>query len=723
MNGKDIFLGLRYIDEDLIEEAEFGKFPARKVKTFRRPLLIAAVIALTLLLVGCAVVYVLSAKGLTMGQEQWEYDSFDPTTLEYLGKETVTEQVLTLAGIQGTPVYQAAQEWFDFQQQYDPDRAILSEVWGNTPEFPEEYYGFNLYTQEMKEALDAIVAKHGLKLPGKQMKFRTTDRLLDALGMEKILVSGNGAEIAIDGATWYEQGNLDLSFQITLPEEEGLEQETTWGNLMYRRKDCFIGDEAQLDASLDWKEWKYTTASGHEVLILRSPESWKAWLFCDRGDSTISLRVEAIHEVYSELTDGTDIVKQTPLSDRHLELLADSIDFTLQPKLVEGWENLPDGAVGSGVDVDGYSVRLKSAVTDGYYAILTLGITGPEGKPLKEDPTQPGGLSPMNIFDGFFEPVTDLGTNLSASFNAGAKEDGDGLENTYDYVLYADLELEDGSMPFGEDVVWNIYFQGLATEHWNAEKAIWEQTPLTDAIWSFDVTFAGNDFREIELLTQPITAKACVGWDMYGNDVFEELEITSIKLRSVSLDLACEKMGPDFLCFTGQFSSLVMKDGTRMEVTSERLDAPVDLDEVSHLILADGTVIPVPGVEAAPPAETAPDPVPEGIELLSGPMDYYSLGGYAVGPDGAEEPLYEIFRLTSVTLSEDLLVIHGTWAFDAKITQIPVVMRDGTEVLFTGCEGAPYPTPQSRLAPETPIDLTQAAYVLLPDGTQLDIPQ
>ena len=63
MNGKDIFKGLRYIDDDIIEEAEFGMFPAKTDhRTIRRPLLVAAIIALTLLLVGCAVVYILSLK-------------------------------------------------------------------------------------------------------------------------------------------------------------------------------------------------------------------------------------------------------------------------------------------------------------------------------------------------------------------------------------------------------------------------------------------------------------------------------------------------------------------------------------------------------------------------------------------------------------------------------------------------------------------------------------
>ena len=65
MNGKDIFLGLQYIGEDLIEKAEYGEFPTIAEKeakrlTTRKPLLIAAIVAILLLLVGCAVVYLLS---------------------------------------------------------------------------------------------------------------------------------------------------------------------------------------------------------------------------------------------------------------------------------------------------------------------------------------------------------------------------------------------------------------------------------------------------------------------------------------------------------------------------------------------------------------------------------------------------------------------------------------------------------------------------------------
>jgi len=82
MNGKDIFFGLKYVGEDLIEGAETAQFPNQENqknthRKIRRPLLIAAVIALMLLLAGCAVVYVLSLNGIKLGEQLVTYDVYD----------------------------------------------------------------------------------------------------------------------------------------------------------------------------------------------------------------------------------------------------------------------------------------------------------------------------------------------------------------------------------------------------------------------------------------------------------------------------------------------------------------------------------------------------------------------------------------------------------------------------------------------------------------------
>ena len=716
MNGKDIFLGLRYVDEDLIEEAEFGTFPARKTISFRRALLVAVAAALALLLVGCAVVYVLNLQGLILGQRQQEYDAFSDDGLEYLGKETVTEQVLTLAGLQGSPAYQAAQEWFDFQQEYDPDRAIQHAVWGNYPEFPEEYQNYGLYTQEMKDALDSILEKYGLKLQGKRVSFLTTKLTMKALGMENILAPGSEAKMDVTNAFYYENGNLNLDFDIVLPDGEA-----TWGSLYYRRKDCLIDDTCIISGD-NWKEWNYTTVSGHETLILRSPDTWVAWIFCDMDDSTAALRVEARHEVYSELPDGSDVVESTEMTDRQLELLADAIDFSIQPKLVEGYETMADGAVGSGETINGYSIRLKSVETDGYAATITLGITAPEGTVLIDPEIDDYNVVPGNWARGFFTPVTEV-DSIGASSSGGSREDGDGLSHTVDFVLETQCTTRDGSMPFGPESIWRIYFEDIHSSWWDDVNFKQEEPLLAEGTWDIEVSFADGDFREIELLSQPITAKACTGWMLDGTDVIEERTITSLKLRSHSIDLTCEEASADFFCFTGKHAYVVMKDGSQMEFTSGTFHKPIDLDQAACVILADGTKIPVPGVDAEGievPAQ--PALIDSGLELLQEPMQYNSPAGYVIGADGVEEPMYEVFTLTSITLSPTSVTIKGTWAFDDPATELQLVMRDGSQITLTGNGGAPYGEPASILNAETGIDLTQAAYLLFPDGTKVEVP-
>ena len=69
MNSHDLIQSFNYIGEDLVNEAEYGQFPARHEqsqpkshKTFRCPLLVAALVALLLLLVGPVVVPTVNIK-------------------------------------------------------------------------------------------------------------------------------------------------------------------------------------------------------------------------------------------------------------------------------------------------------------------------------------------------------------------------------------------------------------------------------------------------------------------------------------------------------------------------------------------------------------------------------------------------------------------------------------------------------------------------------------
>ena len=730
MNGKDIFLGLKYIGEDLIQESETARFPIQENQKnahqrIRRPLLIAALIALLLMLVGCAVVYVLSLNGIKLGNQLVTYDVYDENPngkdpFAVVGQETYTQQVLTLAGLDGTPASKAAREWYDYLQTYDPDGKIKKAVWGNEPDFGEEYYGYGLYTQEMREKLDEILAKYDLKLRGKRVEFKTSKLLFRALGMENVLNPDSEAQMHIDHAAYYENGNLDVYFNITIPGENGVDSEKTNGYLYYRPKDCFIPDTAVLTEA-QWEEWNYTTASGDKVLILRSEAAASAWIFCDMPNHTASLRLDVIRKMYEEMENGVPVAKFDIITKEQLEQVADAIDFSLEPKLVDGWETMSDDAVPAGQEINGYRIDPVSAFTDGYGYQIVLRITAPEGVALTDPEDHTAQVESLNGAYGI------------------CKEDGDGMLNTCYYVLSDSIQKsecpEDGSFPYPQGNVIPVYWEDMYFSRFDFEKIQSDRTLLTEGTWKFNIPLSEADTREIELLTQPITAKGCIGFRLDGTDVIKDFEITSIKIRSLGIDLTCEEDNADFFSFNRQFSYIVMKDGSWVEFGWNVLDERIDLDQVAYVQLADKTILPMPGVDenlvqilsdiiqAERDAAYVPLPVFEGgIELLTEPIIMKHLAGYATDATGDRDPLYENLRITSIILHPNGLAIVGPAAFDSPDEQATVIMKDGSQILLTGMGGSPYcDEPLSQLAAESAIDLEKVDHVVLPDGTRLTV--
>jgi len=734
MNGKDIFLGLKYVGEDLIEEAEYGSFSSGAVKEerkqkrlFRRPLLVAALIAVMLLLVGCAVVYVLTMQEIKLGDmtvthDVYEYDPDSGEASDYIGQETQTLQVLTLAGLSGTPASRAAREWYTFCESYDPDRAIQKSVWGNYPAFPEEYAGYGLYTQEMKDKLDEILDNYHLKLRGNPVTFQTSKLLFRALGMENVLNPGSSARMKINHASYFDNGNLDLRFDITIPAMGSIDSRTTTGYLYYRSKKCLIPDTAIL-TDVKWEEWNYTTASGDDVLIVRSSESSVAWIFCDMPNHTASLMLYNIRRMYQETENGAPVAKFEMLTKQQLEQCADAVNFSIEPALIDGWENLPDNAVPAGHEINGFRIAPVSAFTDGYGYRIILQITAPEGISLT-DPE-----------------------DHTACVHAGAgvygycMEDGDGKWNTCHYILSESIPKserpDDGSYPFPEGNVIPVYWEDLYFSRYDFEKNESIETLLTEGSWKFNISLDTADTREIELLTHPVTVKGCTGWRLDGTDVFENVEITSLKLRPLSVEVTSSNQSADVFCYTGQFSYIVMKDGTWVEFTNYSLDQRIDPDQVAYVQLADKTIIPMPGVkeetvalisemvQAEWDAAYVAAPVFEdGIELLTQPITMQHLAGYATDNTGDKDPLYESIHVTSIILHPDGLAIMGPPAFDSSDSQATMVLKDGSRILLTGMGGSPYcDEPMSQLKAEAAIDLSQADYLQLPDGTKLTVPE
>ena len=133
MNGKDIFLGLKYVGDDLIEKAEYGEFPIRvenSGRRFRRSFFIAAIIGLLMLLVGCAsyfyrlkqliVIDHTNEVGATVGEceEVTLPEEAAETFPETASGPFVAEKILSLQGYEGSPAYNALQEWLAYAADY-----------------------------------------------------------------------------------------------------------------------------------------------------------------------------------------------------------------------------------------------------------------------------------------------------------------------------------------------------------------------------------------------------------------------------------------------------------------------------------------------------------------------------------------------------------------------------------------------------------------------------
>lgn len=153
MKSMDLLETIGSIRDKYILEAHSQTSAPKKRIPSKRLVLIAAIITLMLLLVGCAAV-LLGLWDLRLG----EY----PIDAGF--GETQSGEFISLSGFVGSKEYQANKEWIDFEKQYDPDGSIIASI-GNSPTGLDEKYNlYNAYTQEMADKLNSIAEKYGLSL-------------------------------------------------------------------------------------------------------------------------------------------------------------------------------------------------------------------------------------------------------------------------------------------------------------------------------------------------------------------------------------------------------------------------------------------------------------------------------------------------------------------------------------------------------------------------------
>ena len=581
MNGKDIFRGLQYIGDDLIENAETGQFPAQNQESgktrrpIRRPLLIAALIALLLLLVGCAVVYVLKLENVKIGTgtEQRDYSLVDGVYVE--DPHTVNTTTLSMAGLKGSNAYKACADFYAYETELRANKSASGDWTGYDD-------AINAKAQELAE-------QYGLKPEGQPLTFRTTRNLCDALGVERFVRNSQDVSIDVDQGFCRDSGNFFVLLRFAFPEDQGYEVTYTSGALYWNRQDTFSREYFTLEDRGDWVERNYTTSAGNTVLILTSPSQERGYILCNRGDALMTVWLDANPEILSE-DSGVVSAEYLHMTEKQLNMVADALDFAIQPNIPTQADVDAQPAPPQKATQNGYTLEVKSVETDGYVAQILIGITAPEDivlsaeKPLRFANWR-GMLVPADGSEAAFGPVNTL-------------DDGDGKASTIDVLLTQSVTAKNTDAPFAAGSTWTLYLVDLVYSS--------TDETLTEGEWQFPISFGADncDDRELELLTSPILMKAGTGWLPDGTDVVMEFPVSSFKLRKFSSkivrDTAAEteeqraESYTDFYGWNGHFICVVMKDGTRIELWDQENDSAIDLTQVDYVLLPDGTKLPVP---------------------------------------------------------------------------------------------------------------------------------
>ena len=318
MNGKDIFLGLQFVGDDLVEEAEVFHFSARaknhaaahekkrgafEEKTYaksRRTLLVAIICLLVLLLAGCGVAYMLSLRQLTLGTETVPIPESSPIS-ENSPEDSASETQLTvfsLQGIEGTPNYQASREWLAFTQSYTPS---AGDYWDSDP----AYWAYSVQDQTMVDKLDEICAKYGLSIIGKPWHEQIDcNQFLPLLGIDSLLKPGTDAALSIPAGRYFPGGSFTIYGTLNLGNAAEM--------FTYQcvKKDVFYDVFGYTNPDTV-TERNYTTSDSVPLLFLESDQS--GMILADREDCFLSL---------SFTLDG----------NVSLDKIAECFDYTIQPQ-------------------------------------------------------------------------------------------------------------------------------------------------------------------------------------------------------------------------------------------------------------------------------------------------------------------------------------------------------------------------------------------------------
>lgn len=281
----------------------------------RRLWLVAAVIGLMLLLVGCTVAYVLRLQDLKVA----EYRPTTPTVYDENGDvislPTLAPQTqITLQGAN----QEALAEWNSFCRDYDPDGAIVTANERNELGIPNPYYiPYGCYSQEMVDKLNEIVQKYDLKLlsPDVGCQSYESSVLLSSLGIDGVF----HGDVEYLSGYFYPEGTFKIEL-LFRPDTDQWPYKDNSASYYYSVKEYFDPVYYEVADLENCTQWNYTRSDGRTVLLVMNDE-W-ARIIADLQDALVTVSFAS-----SKWDAGTKV----QMTQSALEQISEQFDFSIQP--------------------------------------------------------------------------------------------------------------------------------------------------------------------------------------------------------------------------------------------------------------------------------------------------------------------------------------------------------------------------------------------------------
>ena len=316
MNAMDLMTGLNNVrDKFVVSAGEFrqGRQEVRALPK-RRLWLIAAVIALALLLVGCSVAVVLRLQALTIP----ENTSGIPCETNFSGEEL---NPISIQGYMGMDSYAAFREWREFLSTYDPDNEILHA--NDDFKKPDAYFSYRCYSQEMVDKIDEICRKYDLQPLGKPWFFDRLEDILEAVGVEDVFAPD--AQIQDKNLSGYCYQDGSFSFEGFLKLTGEWNKQITFD---YRsvQKTSFDGVTRNIGDVNEYDQWEHKMKDGTTALLALQKSG--GLIIVDKADSFVTVGISGVFANGSYFGD-------LPTDRAFLNAVCDIFDFSYQTHPVD----------------------------------------------------------------------------------------------------------------------------------------------------------------------------------------------------------------------------------------------------------------------------------------------------------------------------------------------------------------------------------------------------